>query len=367
MLSQTWCRERQSRLLRLMEEQHLDLAVLANPKTIHYLTGALGDPTLPQAFAIDRSGRSLLVTNSRPEWAVAGEVELYTAYTIERVFSRTTMQEELVAAVAQRFGRAAGCVAVEFEYVPWALASAVASDAVNLTPHLSRLRRRKDPDEIEAIRNAIRITEAGYAAIKARLEPGMTEYEAYSIMNEAMVRAAETSVQANGDYACGTRVINAGGPPTNRKLQAGDLCIYDLFPSSEGYLCDLCRTFVVGRPSALQQETWHHIMDAHTIAQKVIRPGARGSDIYQAIRDHLESFRDFHGSFTHHAGHGLGMEGWEFPWLTPGSDQVIEEGEVIACEPGLYGEALQGGIRLEHNYLVGAEGVVALDGFPMEL
>jgi Xaa-Pro aminopeptidase/Xaa-Pro dipeptidase len=61
------------------------------------------------------------------------------------------------------------------------------------------------------------------------------------------------------------------------------------------------------------------------------------------------------------------MDAWEFPWLTPGSDQVIQEGEVISCEPGLYAKALEGGIRLEHNYLVGKEGVSPLDTFALDL
>ena len=61
------------------------------------------------------------------------------------------------------------------------------------------------------------------------------------------------------------------------------------------------------------------------------------------------------------------MEGWEYPWLNRGTDQELVEGEIIAVEPGLYSEELRGGVRLEHNYLVGADGVRALDSFPMEL
>ena len=108
-------------------------------------------------------------------------------------------------------------------------------------------------------------------------------------------------------------------------------------------------------------------MEAHALAQRLIRPGLPGRQVYHELRTHLDAFAPTKGSFTHHAGHGLGMDGWEFPWLTPGSDQVIQEGEVIGCEPGLYGEVLEGGIRLEHNYLVGKDGITALDTFPMDL
>jgi Xaa-Pro aminopeptidase len=132
-------------------------------------------------------------------------------------------------------------------------------------------------------------------------------------------------------------------------------------------MCDICRTFIAGQPSQLQQEAWEHVNGAHEIIRQHLRPGIAGSELYREVRDYLDGFAPAKGSFTHHLGHGLGMDAWEFPWLTPGSDQVVQEGEVIAAEPGLYAEALQGGIRLEHNYLVGKDGVTELDQFPMEL
>ena len=61
------------------------------------------------------------------------------------------------------------------------------------------------------------------------------------------------------------------------------------------------------------------------------------------------------------------MDGWEQPWLNAGSGQTFVEGEVIACEPGLYSEALRGGIRLKHNYVVTRNGPVPIDTFPMNL
>jgi Xaa-Pro aminopeptidase len=223
------------------------------------------------------------------------------------------------------------------------------------------MRRRKDPDEIEAMRAVVRLTEAGYAAAKARLEPGMTEYQMFSTIQEAINSAARTSVELRGDFACGTRAIRGGGPPTDRRVEPGDLYILDLFPVFEGYTCDLCRTFCAGTPTDEQQKIWSRVLNAHDIANELIRPGASTRAVYRALREHLDE------SFWHHAGHGVGMEGWEQPWLNAGSPQTFVEGEVIACEPGMYDEQLRGGIRLEHNYLVTKSGPVALDTFAMEL
>ncbi len=367
MLKLEFCRERQARLLRQMERAKVELAILGNPKTIYYFTGALLDPTQAQAFAIAASGHSLLVTNSEPRECVAHRIETYTAYSLDRLFSRASVNAEVAAAVSRFAAHVPGPAAVEFESVSSGVLDALQGRAVvNLTPDLMEMRRRKDPDEIEAMRATTELTEAGYAAIKARLEPGMTENEAHVIMYEAMVRHAGTSVDLRGDFACGTRAIT-GGAPTDRKVQSGDLYILDIFPMFEGYMCDLCRTFAAGPPTQLQQDAWAHIMEAHELAQRLIRPGASCRAIYEEIRTQLDRFEPAKGSFYHHAGHGLGMDAWEFPWLIPGSDQVIQEGDVIACEPGLYSEALAGGIRLEHNYLVGKDSVTTLDTFPMDL
>lgn len=365
MLSPDYCRERQKRLLGRMESEGLALVLLANPKTIYYFSGALVDPALPQAFALDGAGHSLLVTNQEPQQAAAEKVELYTGYTIERPFNRTSQMAEAVAALRQKAG--AGTVGLEQEFVTCAMGQVFGGKTVNITPALIEMRRIKDPDEIESIRDTIRLTQAGYKAIERRLAPGMTEFEAYTIFHEALVAHAQTSVDLRGDFACGTRAIRGGGPPTARRLQEGDLYILDIFPFYHGYHCDLTRTFAIGTPSPLQREAWEVIRQAHERAEKLIRPGVTGRQVYQEIKAWLDSFPPCTGSFWHHLGHGLGMDGWEFPWLTPGSDLVIQQGEVLAVEPGLYGECLQGGIRIEHDYLVGADGIEALDHYPIEL
>ena len=366
MLSIENCRERQGRLLRHMEDAGLDLVALGNPKTIYYFSGVLVDPGLPHAFALNAAGDALLITNRVPERHAAHRVEQYTGYRLDRVFNRATMNAEIAAALLG-FARGARSAQADLEFMNSGLAAALPPGTGNVTPALDEMRRVKDPDEIECMRATAQLAEAGYTAIRERLEPGMTEYQAYSIVAEAIVNRAATSVEIRGDFACGTRAIGGGGPPTGRKLELDDLYIFDLFPTWHGYMCDLCRTFAVSRPTQLQQDAWAHVMEAHTIAQRILRPGVPAREVYEAIRAHLDRFEPARGSFSHHAGHGLGMDGWEFPWLTPGSDQTIRRGEVIACEPALYSVEMKGGIRLEHNYLVGEDGVTPLDCFPMDL
>ncbi len=374
------CRERQRRLLALMETEPLDLAVLSNPKTIYYFSGALLDATLPHAFVMESSGKSLLVTAApagrapEPPLSAAGESELYTWHTIERDVLPTTWSTEAAGlvrkAAAAKLPRG-GNVGIEFEFASFQTGAALRelskSELRNLTPALDQMRRQKDPDEIECMHRTVALVEAGLGAVKARLEAGLTEFQVYSIYYEAMVAKAETSVVLNGDFAVGERANRGGGPPTHRKVQLGDLYIVDTFPTYQGYMCDFTRTFAVGRPSQLQQDAWSHIMEAHEIARRAIRPGVPAREVYHAIKSHLDQFEPAKDSCWHHAGHGVGMSGWELPWLTPGSGHIIQDREVLAVEPALYSKELQGGIRLEHDYLVTPEGVATFDHFPMDL
>jgi Xaa-Pro aminopeptidase len=358
MLTVENCKQRQQRLLRLLEEKRLAGAVLANPKLVYYFTGALVDHLAPQVFRIEADGPTTLITNQQPQQAAVDQVRLYTGYTIEKPFNRRTQIEEIY----QMLG--CGPAGVDADWLPCRLTP---EEAVDLTPALDEMRRIKDPDELESIRDTIRLTESGYAAVKGRIEPGLTEYQVYSKFHEALVEHAQTSVDLRGDFACGTRAIRGGGPPTARRVAAGDLYILDIFPFYNGYHCDLTRTFVVGPPSAAQQEAWEVAREAHRMAERLIRPGVATRAVYQEIREHLDRYQPTCGSFWHHLGHGLGMNGWEFPWITPGSDHVFQAGEVVAVEPGVYGECLQGGIRLERDYLVGQAGVTALDSFDLGL
>lgn len=368
------CRRRQQRLLEHMEDQEMELVVLANPKIIYYFSGVLVDPAFPHVFALRASGHSLLCTDQQPAHSAADEVRVYTCHSLERPFSRSTVDEELDGLVCQAIKgipTGAGSVALEYEFIDFRLGQVLRALSTerprNITPVLDEMRRVKDPDEIECIRAVTALVDAAYGAIKSRLEPGMTEYQAHAVIYEAMVCQAQTSVELKGDFASGPRAIGGGGPPTGRRVRPGDLCIFDLHPAHRGYRCDLTRTFVAGVPSQLQLDAWAHVMEAHRLAERLLRPGVPARVLYQEVRAHLDRFTLINNACVHHAGHGLGLDAWESPWLTPGCDQTIQAGEVIAFEPGLYAEALQGGIRLERNYVIGEDGLTPLDTFPLDL
>ncbi len=193
------------------------------------------------------------------------------------------------------------------------------------------------------------------------------EWEVYNEFYAAVVKQAGSSVPFRGDFACGTRALSDGGAPTRRPITAGDFFILDIFPCYEGCHADLCRTFAASSISESEARAWETVRDALALAESLIRPGAKASTIWRELRQFLDGFEAARGSFRHHAGHGIGLDGQEFPWLISGSDQTLRAGEVLALEPALYGESLKGGIRLEDNYVVTETGVKKLSTFPLEI
>jgi Xaa-Pro aminopeptidase len=363
MLTIEGCCNRQRRVASYLNEQGLDAALFFSTFAARHFSGATVDPKWPQVVLLTASGECLLVTNRTPPEPAACQVETYTGYSLDRDFNRVTATREVAHLLAARITPGLR-IGIESDWANDAIVAALGvSGSVNITPAFTGMRRSKDPDELDCMRAVISIAEAGYAAAKANVRPGIPEYELYGILLSAMIHRAGTSVTLGGDFTAGAGAIR-GGPPTSYRLQPGDLYILDIIPTRQGYFCDLCRTFAAGEPSDSQSKVWKQIIEAHEIAANLLRPGVRGCDIYQAVKAHLDRLPF---SFPHHAGHGVGMQSWEPPWLTPGSSDVLLEGEVVAVEPGLYDPSLGGGVRLEHNYLVTRDGGVPLDSFAMAL
>jgi Xaa-Pro dipeptidase len=110
---------------------------------------------------------------------------------------------------------------------------------------------------------------------------------------------------------------------------------------------------------------WDIVTGVHRIVERMARPGVRCRDIYQAIDEYYQEKTG--APFPHHLGHGVGLQPHEFPHLNPKWDDGLLEGEIFTAEPGLYGEELGGGMRIENQYRVTSDGVENLTPFETAL
>ncbi|HYZ83264.1 MAG TPA: M24 family metallopeptidase [Bryobacteraceae bacterium] len=267
LLTRDGCLRRQERLRTEMQVRRWDLFLTGHARTIYYLTGTLVAPESPAALVIRRDGGTVLLSPAT-EAPAADECVTVETYSISRLISdpHSDMARLLTDRIDSNGGRTC---AVELSHTPACyvqhLASAYLLDA---GPALRSLRKSKNEDEIAEIRRSLALSAVAYDAARSAIRPGLTEIDIYNAMFEAATKHATETFTFAGDFACGLRCVQGGGPPTGNKIQSGDLYILDLFPSCAFYYGDTCRTFVVGEPSPAQQKAWESVAGAFGMAEK---------------------------------------------------------------------------------------------------
>lgn len=360
-----YSRSRQQRLLDIMRAKNLDLVIVARHEHVQWLVGPRFYWTFEPVAALDINGRATLVAPTVTFKDVAAdEVLSYPSnqYSTLRNDQRQASSEVLLSALKKQ-GKSPRRIGVEFSSFGPHLAAPLGAELVDIEPDLYRLRRRKDPDELAKLRKAIAGTGAMYARAREIIEPGVNELDVFNELQAVCVKSFGEMMTATGnDYQSGAK----GGPPRDRKAEAGELYILDLGPAYRGYFADNCRAIAVdGRPTADQLRAWQKITEVFTLIERMVKPGVRCQDVFNATQKLLDEYRV--GCFDHHLGHGIGLYPHEAPHLNPTWDDTFEVGDVFTAEPGLYGPELRAGIRLENDYLVTERGVELLSDFPLEL
>jgi Xaa-Pro aminopeptidase len=139
-----------------------------------------------------------------------------------------------------------------------------------------------------------------------------------------------------------------------RTIVDGDVVIIDVGALVDDYHSDMTRTFVVGQPDARQTEIYDLVRIAQAAGLAAVRPGAATRDVDAACRD---VFRDAGRLdwYLHGTGHGVGLEIHEEPFAATTSTAVLQVGDVVTVEPGLYRDGF-GGVRIEDLVTVTATG-----------
>mgnify|MGYP002383827583 CR=1 FL=1 len=231
---------------------------------------------------------------------------------------------------------------------------------------IGQMRRQKDPDELAALAACMRACEAGHAWARNNLRAGMTELTVYNGVFVACAEAVGKPAVVYGDFAVSPGPTRRGGPPTSQVLASGDMFILDYSVILGGYRSDFTNTLVVGgQPNPEQTRLYEACVQAMSAGERALRTGVTCQTVYDAVRQAFAS-QGLAEHFPHHAGHGLGLAHPEPPYIVRQSTETLQENDVVTLEPGLYIEGI-GGLRIEHNYRILADGYERLSNHEIRL
>ena len=218
-----------------------------------------------------------------------------------------------------------------------------------------KLRMIKQKDEIDNLREAIKITKDVMEWASKKLKPGLTEKELSIMVVSELKRRGSEDLDYQPIIAGGENSSKPHAKPSERKFKNGDTVMFDFAAVINGYTADLTRNYSIGKITNKEIIKIKEIVKKSQMAGiKAVKPGIIGSEIDKICREIIE--KEGYGSmFGHGTGHGLGRDVHEFPNVGPSSDIKFVEGNVITVEPGIYLPGI-GGIRIEDDILVTKDG-----------
>lgn len=342
--------KRQAALARLLGEEELDALLLTSLANIRYLTGFSGSA----ALVVASPAGLLLVTDFRYEEQAAAEVGDAARVVVERTSVWDRLFRELGSLGAL------GVIGFEAHAVSAKDAErlAAAGRAWHWRPApelVERLRVRKSPEEVVAVRAAAGLATAALRATLGAVRVGQTERELAGVLEGHLRRLGSEAHPFPTIVASGPRTAWPHARTSERAVAPGDWLLLDFGAQVDGYCADITRTVVVGaRASESQRVLYELVQLAQRTACDRIRAGMTGRDADALAREVIEG-RGFGEAFGHSLGHGLGLEVHEAPRLARTNTEPLPLDAVVTIEPGIYLRG-QGGVRIEDDVHLGPEG-----------
>jgi Xaa-Pro dipeptidase len=345
----------------LMKANGMSAMLLTGGTSMEYFTGirwGLSERLL--AAIIPVSGSAFLVT---PKFEEERALEQARNGPLGKDTEVLAWEEDesphaLIAKGLKSRGLATGTLGAEetvrFVFADGAQAALPAMQVKSATPVTAGCRTVKDAHEIALMRLACQVTLKAYEAAWKSLKEGMTQDDF-----SALVSAAHKQLGFEGSAGVQVGKYSAlpHGSATPQTVREGSILLIDGGCKAEGYSSDLSRTFVLGKATQRMKDVFEVEHRAQTTAVKTARPGLACEAVDAAARKVITDagFGPDYKFFSHRVGHGMGMDGHEWPYLVRGNKLLMQPGMVFSDEPGIY---IQGefGVRLEDDMVITAGG-----------
>jgi Xaa-Pro aminopeptidase len=378
----SWPRD-DTRLMRvrtLMEEAQLDALVVRAPDNVLYLTNFWGMKGF-DAAVFPREGNPVLITiepsaQDAAETAWIEDVRLMPGYDPADPRPPVVRTLDLVRAAAKPYER----IGLELSLGTQASDRMVGEpttytrawfdafpDAADATPLLVEARAVKTEQEIARMRLANEIAAAAMEHVARELRPGLKESEAAALW-EGFVHGEGTGWNGQVELALGFSLVWSGpGIRTftatgHRPVQETEPTLFEIWVCADGYWCDHTKNVCPGQLDERYDELLDALLEVYGRALDHCRPGASLAELDRLIREGIAE-AGYPGQPSHPIAHGVGARAHEPPYAHQAGGGTIEEGMVLAIEPGAYWDG-GGGLRVEDNFLITTDGPEKLSPYP---
>jgi Xaa-Pro aminopeptidase len=326
--------------------------LVTNLVNIEYLTGFESSNA---ALLVDPGGPAVLYTDFR-YFEAAQEVPGVRAELAKRALIRDLSE------------RLQGRLAFEADVLPVSQFDVLRSGGLELVPTsgtVEALRAVKDDDEIERIRRAARAADRAFEALTAETWIGRSERELAWRLRQLLHAHGIDHLAFETAIVSGANGSKPHAEPSDALVEARTLVTCDWGARLDGYCSDAARTLTTGELPKELRRIYDVCLEAQLAAVEGIRPGMTGVEADRLARDVIVE-AGYGEHFGHGLGHGVGVLVHEAPRLSTESRDILEAGNVVTIEPGIYLPGV-GGVRIEDLAVVRESGVELLTSFPKDL
>jgi Xaa-Pro aminopeptidase len=336
---------RLNKLRQKLADNKLDAFWVSQPDNLYYLSGCEG----VEGYLLITPQKAILVTDFRyieqaqrqsPDYEIF-RISGKMAEWLPRLFSELKIGQ---------LGFESSHLSVSTFAQTNELLEAIKVKMVPQNGVIEAIRMVKDPEEIDKIIKAAKITAAVYDYVDQVLKPGMTE--------KTLAWEIEKFMRDNGSQPVPFELIVAGGAnsalphakPSDYVIKKNEPVVIDIGSKVEFYGSDLTRTVYIGKPDETFKKVYNTVLEAQQTAIANIKPGMTGAEADALARQVIDK-AGYGETFGHSLGHGIGLVTHEKPTVGPNSVEVLTEGMVFTVEPGIYISGW-GGVRIEDDVAI---------------
>jgi Xaa-Pro aminopeptidase len=347
---------RVERAASLVEQRELDLLLVSNLVNVRYLCGFTGTNGVCLIGAEERFFVTDFRYVERAESEVAG---------FELVRGKQDLLEKVAELAKGRIGFDDAHMTVRAHARLEKLLPA-SGELVPAGGLIEELRAVKDENELDSIRRASMIADELYGWLIS--DHGLTGHTELEVMRALERRAQDAGAEAVSFPPIVAAAENGALPHAMARgvaIPRDSLVVVDLGCMVDGYCSDCTRTFATGDPGTEAKEVYELVRFAQAAATARVAAGVAAQTVDAAAREPIDEAG--HGElFGHGTGHGVGLEVHEAPRIAPKVETVLEAGNVVTVEPGIYVPG-KFGVRIEDLVVVGPDGAESLTALPHEL